>query len=257
LLTPERYQKMSLEEKSDRQHFWNLYRVGLDRLSYNAARFYYNQFTNTRKWTKLTLCVMDFDSMTPDDYIGIVDIPLPNPLFYTTSVAITNLARTNAYHLKGGPMMLTHIHGSTIHCSISWLELSSSSPSRMQGVWRVTIEKATNLPPMDVSMTSDPYCIVMATDNSHKHGIRRKFHQRTCIKTRTLNPQWNETIDVPVVKSSHFDSIFVENGLPSTDSMFTDDKDMYHFFQWDEKSVLKTGLNKKNMKRWSDAMKTA
>jgi hypothetical protein len=54
LLTADTYQSLSPEDKADRDRFWDLYKEGVDRLSYNATRFYYHQFTASTKWSDVT-----------------------------------------------------------------------------------------------------------------------------------------------------------------------------------------------------------
>ncbi|CAB9512755.1 Synaptotagmin-2 [Seminavis robusta] len=190
LLTQRRYDSMTPAEQTDRQQFWTNYKDGMDRLAYNATREYYHHFTNSTQWTEVTLRVMDFDSLTADDYIGKVHIPLPDP---SDTAAVQALQSSRPYELhcgEGG-------HGKrcgTVFCAISWMDCPAGS--RLRGMWRVTVLYAKDLPAMDVNMSSDPYCIVVAKDSNNN----RVLSQMTCVKTRTLNPQWNETVDIPVVQ---------------------------------------------------------
>jgi hypothetical protein len=233
LLTHDQYQTLPPVDKIDRAKFWYFYIAGVDRLSYNATRFYYHQFTNSTRWTKLTLKVMDFDSMSSDDFIGTVSFPLPDP---SNTSAVLALKQSRPYKLIGA---FASACGSIIYCSVSWLEFTSES--HLRGAWRVKIEHATNLPPMDLTGTSDAYCIVMAND------LGRQFHQRTCIKAASLNPRWDEIIDIPVRKKTYDSSLIStskENGIASITDYY-----MPNFFQFDNRRI-----SKDNMKRWTNAV---
>ena len=198
LLAAKDFDAMTAEEQADRQHFWELYKKGIDRMSYNATRFYYNQFTKVTQYSDITIKCFDFDSMSNDDSIGKVVIKLPSP---SDEAGLKTLMETTEYKLSG---MAASIAGSKLYCSIKWEDLPESS--RFQGVWKVTIQKATNLPAMDgVHVgTSDPYCLV--TGNSSVEDGQH-FVQQTCVKTRTLNPEWNETICVPVARDNQLQSL--------------------------------------------------
>jgi len=190
LLTAEKYDAMTSSEKTDRDKYWQLYKSGIERLSYNATRFYYNQFTKTTMYSDITVQVYDFDSLSNDDYIGKAVIPLPNP---TNKDALAEFAGSKTYKLEG---MLAALTKSTIDVSIEWQEFPESS--RLAGAWKVTVEKAANLPVCDgLINSSDPYCMVKgnSTQTEGQH-----FNHRTCVIARNLNPEWNETIAVPVAR---------------------------------------------------------
>jgi len=239
LLDAKDFEMMTPEEKMDRNHFWDLYRAGLDRLSYNATRFYYHQFSNSRGWSKIIIQVMDFDSMSSDDYMGSIEIPLPK---LSDTQAVMALKENKPYKLTG---IIASTFGSTLHCSIVWMEFPPDS--RLEGAWRVSIDRATNLPPMDVSRTSDPYCVVMAIDSDKNSRRGHHFHQQTCVKARNLNPEWGEKIDIPVCRKDNDSSLMSSltgNGLSSIDEI-----NMPDVFEWDKRCV-----NQKNMKLWTDSM---
>lgn len=249
LMTAQEYGNLTPEEAKDREYFWDLYKTGLDRLSYNATRFYYNQFTNSTKWKKLTIQVFDFDSMSADDYIGLVEIPLPdmNDNSEKNKEYIDALASNRQHKLKS---VLASTFGSALYCSIKWMEFPSSS--RLAGAWKVTINRATNLPPMDLSGTSDPYCMVMA-DNGGRPG--QHFCQRTCIRARSLNPIWDETIYVPVCKRKNDPTLmseFVANGISTID-----EERISTLFEWDKSMFEWENKKNTNMKCWSGALATA
>lgn len=242
LLTADMHDRLSPEEKKDRDHFWELYKSGVDRLSYNATRYYYNQFTASTPWTEVTIEVTDFDSLGGDDYVGKIVIPLPDP---SNTEAVEALSKSTSYRLKG---ILTAPFKSTLYCSVTWQEFPSNS--RLQGAWRVTIERASDLPPMDIfsrfSKNCDAYCTVTATNDVVACG--RQFLQRTCIIARDRDPEWHETIDIPVCRTtghSTLKSAFVESGISSIG-----DKDMMNWFKWDSHHPCR-----ETMTWWTTAMK--
>ena len=55
-----------------------------------------------------------------------------------------------------------------------------------QDVLQLTIEKATSLVACDINGASDPYV---------KVRLNNSFERKTQIRTRTLNPVWNEIIN--------------------------------------------------------------
>ncbi|VEU43209.1 unnamed protein product [Pseudo-nitzschia multistriata] len=248
LLTAKEYEDLTKEDADDRDKYWDLYRAGIDQLSYNATRFYFHQFSNSTGWKMVTIQVMDFDSMSFDDYIGTVEIPLPD---LSDSSALKALGENKAYKLV--PRKLTGIAaavlGSELFCSISWVKFPSES--RLVGVWRVSIDRAVNLPRMDlVANSSDAYCMVMATTDAKESFHRQHFHQQTCIKARTLNPQWGETIDIPVARRGNDSSLMSEltaNGISSID-----DHNIPNLFEWHNEYFH---FSDQNMKRWTSSLK--
>ena len=241
LLTRRRYKAMTAVEQNDRQRFWANYKNGMAQLAYNATRAYYHHFATNSRWTELTLQVMDFDSMTADDYIGQVTIALPD---LSDTAARQSLQASSMYVLSGhrGPC-------GTIYCSISWMEFPAES--RLRGTWRVTIERAVDLPVMDSNNSSDPYCVVIARDgygDSSKEGVpcRRELHQMTCVKARSLNPVWNETIDLPIVKerytSSLTDTLTAKKVMDASSSSPPTDQQMAELFQSNTSAEWSTRL---------------
>ena len=234
LLAAKDFDAMTPEEQTDRQYFWDLYKKGIDRMSYNATRFYYNQFTKATQYSDITIKCYDFDSMSNDDSIGKVVIKLPSP---SDSAALEKLNEMTEYSLSG---MAAKLSGSKLYCSISWMDLPESS--RLQGVWKVAIQKATNLPAMDGVGTSDPYCMVMG-NTSVEDG--QHFVQQTCVKTRTLNPEWNETIYVPVACDVQLASM--------VDMTASNKMELSQRLQW-EKTWSFSSTNKTDVNWWLDVL---
>ncbi len=235
LLAAKDFDAMTPEQQTDRQHFWDLYKKGIDRMSYNATRFYYNQFTKATQYSDITIKCYDFDSMSNDDSIGKVVIKLPSP---SDTAGLEKLMEMTEYSFSG---MAAKLAGSKLYCSIQWVDLPESS--RLQGVWKVKIQKAANLPPMDgIQRTSDPYCMVMG---NHSLEDGQHFVQQTCVKTRTLNPEWNETICVPVARDVQLGSL--------TEITSSDKLELSKHLQW-EKTWSFIGTNKSDVNWWLDVL---
>lgn len=242
LLTAAEFEAMSEEDQKDREYFWELYKWGLSRLSYNMTRFYYHQFSKSAMWSDITIRVLDFDSMSNDDYIGKVVIKLPNP---NDAAAVAKFSQKQSYKLSG---MYAALKGSTLDVSVKWVDFPENS--RLAGAWKVTIDKASNLPPMDVSSgTSDPYCEVRA-NATIEYG--QHFCQQTCVRTRTLDPVWNETIDVPVCKGgSVFEQALTESGLGA---IAGDPVAISKHLQWDKHGLAVNRTSKTDTAWWNKAL---
>lgn len=68
-------------------------------------------------------------------------------------------------------------------------QIKDSTSSLSQGLLRVTIVEATNLPKMDLLRASDPYCLVFLTDDSGEPG---EIVYRTEVILHNSNPVFNE-----------------------------------------------------------------
>lgn len=228
LLLKHEYKLMSKEDKNDRNQFWQNYKESIDRLAYNAVRAYHNKFSSTMNgqyiWKEIIVRVMDFDSMSEDDSLGQVTIPLPSDPYDEDAM---KEIEDGEYSLSGRNAIAGCLciiptfvkNKGSISISITWVDLPESS--RLCGVWRVKLIRAFKLIPADpLTESSDPYCLVIARTGSRRSRSsnleswkrKREFHQMTSIKKRELNPVWNETISIPVVKyeaMSH-DVLFTE-----------------------------------------------
>lgn len=183
LNTPERHASLAPGERRDRADFWRLYVSGVNRLAWEAARAYHHRFGNAAEWQEVHITVSDFDSMTQNDYIGEATLPLRPTR--GSSVTLRNRSG-NDVEGRGGFSSLTY--------AIEYRELPASS--RMRGVWRVSVLRAAHLPVCDrVQGTSDPYCSLVAVSSD---GSLR-FRQETSIVKRNLNPEWNETFELPLM----------------------------------------------------------
>jgi hypothetical protein len=185
LNTLEKHMAMSDSDQHDRAKFWSYYVGGVDRLLWETARAYRHRFGNADGWSNVTFTLYDFDSMSANDLMGAVTVPLE-----PTPERTVKLQRENGSNVTGdfrGTATLTY--------SVEKRLLPEGS--RLAYTWRVRVIRAESLPRMDLMQgrsTSDPFCTVTATS---KLGDVR-FRQQTSVKVKNLDPEWNETFDVPV-----------------------------------------------------------
>ena len=191
LNTIQNFEKMSDETKKDRNKYWKFYTVGINKLAYDTANLYYNRFSNTSGWESVTLFVYDFDSMTSNDFLGKISVPMEDTKgeFRTEKLIRSTFSP------------LVRFKKSELSYSMTYVEYPQSS--RLQGSWQVTVKSCTNLPKMDYSILSpqgsdsDPYIFLMAESKDGK----RRFGQQSTMKSNDSNPEWNETFDFPVSKA--------------------------------------------------------
>jgi len=207
----EQHEKLSTKDRQDRAKFWCFYVGGIDRLAFEASRLYHNRFCNDNEWTEFLCIVMDYDSNSANDPLGMVAIP----------VKITPETTLNL-HDSSGSQMKSRIAGSplsTITYSLEWR--SYPAGSRLKGAWRFNIVKANNLVGRDkvlLKATSDPYVELLATSKDGKHI----FRQQTMIKPRCCDPEYGETLEVPVAASAGQ----LEATLQKVSPVFTDTRCM-------------------------------
>jgi len=185
LNTVEKHMDMSDKDQHDRAQFWKYYVGGIDRLLWESARAYRHRFGNADGWTNVTFTLFDFDSMSENDFMGTVTVPL-EPTFEKT---------VQLLHYNGSKVTGALRGSSTLTYSITKREMPEGS--RLAHTWRVTVVRAESLPRMDVMQgksTSDPFCTVTAVSDM---GDMR-FRQQTSVKVKNLDPEWNEAFDLPV-----------------------------------------------------------
>jgi len=187
LNTLEKHMRLSADDQHDRSKFWKFYMGGIDRLFWEACRAYKHMFGNAGEWKEITLTLYDFDSMSRNDFIGKVTVPLQETPETTETLTFSS-------RLAG-----------TTHCSITYSVAWRPLPkgSRLKGSWRVSIFRGSNMPDMDVMhrlglfssrKQADPFIEVVATSATRSFQLR----QCTTVKVDCADPEWNEVFDIPV-----------------------------------------------------------
>lgn len=189
LNTMDKYGSMSDKDQADRMEFWRYYVGGVDRLAWEVARAYRHHFGNADRWDEVTFTVIDFDSASENDFMAIVKVPLSRTAEKTVKLR-TSMAGTLSTSLGLRA-------AATLTYSIEWREYPVGS--RLRGSWRVTVVRAGNLPRADMLMggKADPFCEVTAV-SSDGHC---RFRQQTCVQHGNLEPEWHETLEIPVAAS--------------------------------------------------------
>jgi len=189
LNTLERHMALSRNEQNDRTLFWGYYLEGIDRLLWSTLRSYWHRFGGSARWQYARIVVYDFDSMSDNDFIGQVTIPL-----IETPETTVVLLDANGGHVMGwmgrAPSMLTYsIEARTFPVG-----------SRLSGAWKVHLAGASNLPVCDwlkgQQPKSDPFAVLEAVAEDG-----RRFRQQTSVIVGALNPRWGETLEVPIASS--------------------------------------------------------
>jgi hypothetical protein len=185
LNTPEKHKHLNHEEQRDRTEYWRYYTRGVHRLSYEATRSYLHRFGNPSV-DDFVLQVMDFDSMTENDFIGKAKLRF-QPAREVTVPLVDH--QRNPVVGSGGQATITY----------SCERVDMPSDSALTTVWKVTIHRANNLLGMDGLMgsSSDPF-VSLGVSNSREPYA---FWQRTSVKIKTLDPTWDETLEVPVARN--------------------------------------------------------
>jgi len=184
LNTPEHHASLPPEERRDRANFWRNYVGGVDRLAWEAARAYWHRFGNTAEWSEVHVAVTDFDSMSPDEFIGMVSLRLAE-----------GEATVPLVDKKGAPVKGRGGQPSTLTYSMAFRKFPEGA--RLRGVWRISILRAANLPACDpLQSTSDPFVSLTALSADKLRG----FQQQSAVIQRDLNPQWDETFELPLAR---------------------------------------------------------
>jgi len=191
--------EMTSEQKSDFAKFWNYYTSGIRHLAWDAAHYYYHRFGNTKTWRDFTVTIKDYDGITAHDMVGTVALPVEE--MELKKFQITYKKKKN----RG-----------TLTASIKWK--SYPSESCFEGAWRILIACANDIPNLDQGSLSDAYCIITARSEDGK-----KFDQYSSVIENDLNPVWNETFEVPIMKSdSRLCEILTEEKLAISETELPD-----------------------------------
>lgn len=189
LLTVEKHATLTEKEQKDRSQFWGYYVGGIDRLAFEATRFYWHRFSNAGQWKEIRLTMYDFDSATSNDYLGTCTITEIKP---ETKKVIQLLKNKDQKEAKASASK------ATITYSLAKREYPAGS--RLKSSWRLTIHSASDLPKYDKILlkgTVDAFMEVVAVAEDGK-----MYQQNTSVKTNTLTPSWEETLEFPIVSKA-------------------------------------------------------
>jgi hypothetical protein len=181
LNTVERHMQLSDSEQKDRSEFWCYYVGGVDRLAWEVARAYKHRYTTASEWKHVVFTIYDFDSLTANDFIGRVRVPVEETQLQKVSISDSN----------GEPR-------GELEFSMRWCAYPKGS--RLRGAWQVSVVRAANLPAYDKLLmrgTVDPFVEVVAISSNGKNC----FRQVSSVKAKCNTPEWNETFELPVVCS--------------------------------------------------------
>lgn len=185
----EKHMMLPTAEQADRTRYWRFYCRGIDRLAWEAVRAYFHRFSNDEEWRQVIATVYDFDSMSANDFIGRAVLKLePSAAGTVLTVPLTD---TNGRQVRGpgGPSTLTYCVA----------ERRYPESSRLLRAWRVTILRASCLPVCNmIRGLSDPFVSLLALSRSAVLRVR----QETQVKTGTLDPAWNATLELPIVRKT-------------------------------------------------------
>lgn len=195
LNTLQQHMSLSAKEQTDRRMFWQHYVEGIDRLSWEAARAYRNQFGNPDGWKQVKITIFDWDSQTENDFVAsvVVDVETTSPV----EIAMRDKAGKPVASVK-----LTY--------AMEWKPCPPGS--RLKGTWCVHVEKVTRVPLKDVLLlkfSSDPVIEIDACGMDSTYC----FRQYSSVKPRTCEPVWNETFELPVAQSSFLEAALVNAGM--------------------------------------------
>eukprot|EP00559_Dactyliosolen_fragilissimus_P002065 CAMPEP_0184868110 /NCGR_PEP_ID=MMETSP0580-20130426/29187_1 /TAXON_ID=1118495 /ORGANISM="Dactyliosolen fragilissimus" /LENGTH=984 /DNA_ID=CAMNT_0027368775 /DNA_START=14 /DNA_END=2968 /DNA_ORIENTATION=- len=282
LNTIEKNEMMTDLERDDRQRYWRYYTTGIDRLSFEAVTLYRNRFCvsgsgackhesdalASHHWNNITLELRDFDSLTNDDVVGRITVPLEEVSKKKDVFVMKSLLwklRSNS----GNP---------TITYSLTYVKFPSK---RLKGSWRITIHSASRVPSMDPQVNilgapkNDPYVMVIANASNsglqvinerrscRPHRIKslrkkpRSFSQMTSVRSNTGDPTWEETFEIPVAQQDNDEALWDvlkisqsdEVGMHFQKKMLSSKfKKMPSSFSFDDRFVLKKWRKELNFK---------
>jgi len=201
LNTLESHVALSGDEQADREKFWKLYMGGVTRLAWEAARAYWHRFGNALGWTEVSLVVYKFDALLQDDYIGHYKIPI-------TPTELTTVPLMDA----SGALVKSGKATATISYELTWQPLPADA--RLQGMWRLRVIEAENLP-------GSPDAWLSVTSFSEDGQF--SFRQVTSVVAASACPRWDETLELPVSREdlrqsctrrpSFLQELFEEHGV--------------------------------------------
>ncbi|CAE8638880.1 unnamed protein product, partial [Polarella glacialis] len=242
LNTFDKHMMLSDKEQHDRAEFWGYYVGGIDRLSWEAARTYRHRFGCTGSWSHLNFKICDFDSMTDNDFMGRLTVPIEETT-ETCADIMTQSGRLVGENAARGRATLTY--------SIRWR--SYPQGSRFKGAWLIKVVSAQNLPRQDKMQfrtTSDPIIEIIAVSEDAAGLLCHR--QLSSVKVKCLDPDWEETFELPVLAEpgaleAALESAAVDLGARCAGSIFPPEK----MPDWQKEGLFPELSSTKAASKWS------
>lgn len=199
----EQHQALPPSERRERSNKWREFISSIDKVAWEASRAYLHRFGNHKGWKEVKFVVADFDAISSHDFIGQASLHLDEstPLEGEQSLQLVDRSGNPVIGKNGLPATLT--------CSVALHHLKKV---RLRGIWQVQIHRAVNLPSRDLSGTSDAWVSLYATGGEASEFC---FQQRSSVVPRNLNPEWNESFDLPLAQPGTLLADWLEIAAPS------------------------------------------
>lgn len=201
--TREMHQNLHPSERRDRSAKWREFISSIDKVAWEASRAYLHRFGNSEGWKEVKFVVADFDAISHNDFIGqaLLHLDEKNPLTGEQVIQLVDRSGNPVIGKNGLPTALT--------CSV---HLHALTKVRLRALWRVQVHRCVNLPKRDLSGTSDAWVSVYATGGEESQFC---FQQRSSVIPRNLNPEWNETFDLPLARPGNLLADWLDITAPS------------------------------------------
>lgn len=204
LTTSDTHQQLPPSERRERSAKWREFITNIDKVGWEASRAYLHRFGNNHGWKEVKFVVADFDAISHNDFIGQASLHLDEKNASCMGEQVIQLVDRSENPVIGKNGLPT-----TLTCSV---QLHTLSQVRMRGLWRVHVHRAVNLPKRDLSGTSDAWVSVYATGGEESQFC---FQQRSSVVPRSLNPEWNETFDLPLARPGNLLADWLDVTAPS------------------------------------------
>eukprot|EP00913_Durusdinium_trenchii_P013449 g12629.t1 len=204
----EQHQALPPSERRERSNKWREFISSIDKVAWEASRAYLHRFGNHKGWKEVKFVVADFDAISSHDFIGQDGANRPRAthlsqasLHLDESTPLEGEQSLQLVDRSGNPVIGKNGLPATLTCSV-----------RLRGIWQVQIHRAVNLPSRDLSGTSDAWVSLYATGGEASEFC---FQQRSSVVPRNLNPEWNESFDLPLAQPGTLLADWLEIAAPS------------------------------------------
>ncbi|KAF4659068.1 hypothetical protein FOL47_007727 [Perkinsus chesapeaki] len=160
LNTSTKNSKLSQEEQHRRTKYWGHYLCAAHRLFYETARVYYNRYLAV-EWRSVVFEVWDYDSITENDFVGRVAIPVE--MSKLSAETYTNYV-LYLLDCEDEKTLTRNSRGDASLLYVSLKKIEYSEGSRFKEGLLVRVEQARNLPIKDYIGSCDAAVTVGVTD---------------------------------------------------------------------------------------------